>query len=59
MTAVDALLADYTAFIDFTAAYDAFQNAKVVTVEEDSYWTDMEALEIGAAEQDYYKGFKH
>jgi hypothetical protein len=59
MTAIDALLADFAAFTDFMAAYDNYQNAKIVTDDEDSYWTDMEALEMGAAENDYYKGFMH
>ena len=51
------LTQEYPDFIAFDAAYQAFQDDKTITPEEDAYWTDMEALERGADEDAYYRSF--
>jgi hypothetical protein len=56
----DAAVVDYHEYLAFAKDYLlAFDTAPVVTDEEDAYWTNMEALERGADEFEYYHGRVH
>jgi hypothetical protein len=54
----DALIVDYREYQAFLKAYEAFLDEKTVGEAEESYWTDMEALEMGANEDAYYRSFR-
>jgi hypothetical protein len=52
------LTQEYRDFLAFDAAYQAYQDEKVITSEEDAYWSDMEAMELHAEEDAYYRSFR-
>ena len=52
------LTQEYREYRAFLADYEAYQDSKTVTAEEESYWTDMEAMELHAEEDAYYRSFR-